>query len=542
MWHTVRYLRANQIVYRLYYRLGYPLILKRAMAPLGLIELRDWKQPWKAPLVGEPAEVAPGVFHLLGEVGTVYSPSDWNSPHYSKLWLYNLHYLDDLNANGADERADWNDALIKRWTAENPPMIGNGWEPYPLSRRLVNLVKWYGRRGSVPDHLLQSLARQAEALLAQIEWHILGNHLFANAKALIFVGAFFSGRAGDRWLRQGLKILDREISEQFLADGGHFERSPMYHAILLWDLCDLINLADRVGLSELVKRRDTWCMVLARGVSWLKAMCHPDGEIAFFNDAAIGVAPDPQMLIDYARSLGCVLPETKNCDFSVVNLKESGYVVVESGRGHKAILDVAEIGPHYQPGHAHADTLSFELSLYGQRVIVNSGTSVYGEGSERQRQRSTAAHNTVEINGQNSSEVWRGFRVARRAHPIGLNIRKTPNEIRVYCAHDGYHWLPGSPQHSRLWRCGTNWLQIVDRIAGTFQKAVSRFYLHPSVEIIPNDVLRLRSGHTLRWKVEGGQVEIVESTWHPRFGSSIPNRCINIQFVNPEVIFELRWE
>ncbi|WP_413889259.1 heparinase II/III family protein [Candidatus Aalborgicola defluviihabitans] len=73
-------------------------------------------------------------------------------------------------------------------------------------------------------------------------------------------------------------------------------------------------------------------------------------------------------------------------------------------------MDVAPVGPAYLPGHAHADTLSFELSVSGQRVVVNGGTSRYGLGPLRLRERETAAHSTVEVAKQSSSEVWGGFR------------------------------------------------------------------------------------------------------------------------------------
>ena len=88
------------------------------------------------------------------------------------------------------------------------------------------------------------------------------------------------------------------------------------------------------------------------------------------------------------------------------------------------LIDVAKIGPDYLPGHAHADTLSFELSLYGKRLLVNSGISRYGTSLIRQFERSTEAHNTVAIDNKNSSEVWSGFRVARRAYPLDLKIEE----------------------------------------------------------------------------------------------------------------------
>ena len=69
---------------------------------------------------------------ISGRARAVRNSRDWNQAGKSKLWLYNLHYLDDLNAAGADERYDQLQSLIYQWSRETP-MAGNGWEPYPLS-------------------------------------------------------------------------------------------------------------------------------------------------------------------------------------------------------------------------------------------------------------------------------------------------------------------------------------------------------------------------------------------------------------------------
>ena len=98
-----------------------------------------------------------------------------------------------MNAVAADSRPELQEWMVRRWTEENPPMSGVGWEPYPLSLRIVNLVKWYGRNGFFSDEDAHSLALQSQALSAQVERHILANHLFANGKALVFAGAFFAG-------------------------------------------------------------------------------------------------------------------------------------------------------------------------------------------------------------------------------------------------------------------------------------------------------------------------------------------------------------
>lgn len=529
LFHTVRYLRWRQVWFRLYYRVR-PLRVPVAggARPRGGLTLDPCH--W-----GEPATGDGRRFDFLGESGEVATAADWNAPRFSKLWLYNLHYLNDLNAVGADQREALNAALVDRWIEENPPCQGNGWEPYPLSLRLVNLVKWFARGGQVPAHRLDSLATQARALERQVEWPILGNHLFANGKALVFVGAYLAGEEGDRWLRRGLAILDREIAEQFLADGGHFERSPMYHDALLWDLCDLIHLAERAGLAALSSRRRDWLAVLERGLHWSATLRHPDGDIAFFNDAAFGIAPSLDDLRAYHRRLADGSVVERAVDGTGTHyFADSGYAALDLGPGHRALLDLAPVGPDYQPGHAHADTLSFELSLFGRRLLVNSGTSRYGVDRERLRQRATAAHNTVEVDGQDSSEVWSGFRVARRARPTVTRFENEGGRIHVSAGHDGYRRLAGDNVHYRDWQARPGELLIQDRVSGAHGQAVARFHLHPDVQAQADGdgfVLRLSTGGPVRVHCRGAdRVTLEPASWHPTFGGSVPNQCIVAAF------------
>src|SRR5690606_24123414 len=113
---------------------------------------------------------------------------------------------------------------------------GTGWEPYPTSRRIVRWIQWArsgaARAGGAPSRaLLDSLATQARWLARRLEWHLLGNHLWSNAKALIHAGCFFAGAEADAWRARGERILEHQLAEQVLGDGGHFELSPMYHAL-----------------------------------------------------------------------------------------------------------------------------------------------------------------------------------------------------------------------------------------------------------------------------------------------------------------------
>ena len=546
LFHTVKYLRFKQVYYRLYYAVFAKL---RAHTIQEICcNTRIWTKVWSSPRPLPSPFISATELHFLGERGHVQCAHDWNAPHRSKLWLYNLHYFDALNANEADTHTNDLQELINRWTQDNPPCEGIGWEPYPLSLRLVNLVKWYSRKAAyVTSSVLASLAQQTQALSKQIEYHILGNHLFANGKALVFSGAYLSGLHADRWLKQGLTILDKEIQEQFLADGGHFELSPMYHATLLWDMCDLVNLAQCSGLVELTQRQTQWQAIIVRGLAWLDTMLHPDQKISFFNDAAFGIAPEYADIAKYALQLGIKTHHQKKDGLSYDWLPHSGYCAVNLGEKSKLLVDMAHIGPNYQPGHAHADTLSFEMSVYGQRLFVNSGTSVYAEGALREYERSTSAHNTLSIHQENSSEVWAAFRVARRAYPKNCVIKWDNDElISIAASHNGYKRLPGRNMHRRAWMVSSQKLLLRDVVTGTFREAKARFYFHPdvSVDIVGDGLVtcRLTNAQEVLIKIEGfNQLKLDDTFWSPQFGVRQPNKCLVIDMKARELLTEITW-
>ena len=465
----------------------------------------------------------PRSFRFLNVDREFASAADWNRPDWPKLWLYNLHYFDDLVADKADARARWHRELIRRWIDENPPGRGNGWEPYPTSLRLVNWIKWILAGNTPVSGMLDSLAIQARHLSLRLEYQFLGNHLFVNAKALVYAGSFFKGPHADKWIQTGLGIVDREVQEQILADGGHIERSPMYHSLILEDMLDLITLsATYPELVLLETRTENWRLASEKMLEWLDAMTHPDQGISFFNDAAFAIAPSPAALREYAMRAGVetnLKPEVRK---RVTALRESGYVRVDVAPW-TVLFDVGSVGPDYVPAHAHADTLSLELSHGNQRFLCNSGTSEYGIGLQRDWERSTAAHNTVEIDGENSSEVWSGFRVARRARPFGLEIGEAGG-LLVRCAHDGYRRLRGRPVHRRAIETGVDEIKIIDRIdGGGVHKIVGRFGLHPAVVIKRIDprkwVLELPEGIVLQMMVSGADsLEVERGTFAPEFG------------------------
>lgn len=471
--------------------------------------------------------LGPGTFRFLNQTRELSFPEGWNDPSAEKLWLYNLHHFEDLVAKGAEARTEWHHDLIRQWVSGNPPFAGNGWDPYPVSLRIGNWIKWALEGNELEQSWLSSLALQAEYLSHRVEWHLLGNHVFENAKALILAGLFFEGGRVDNWLNKGLRILDRQLDEQILADGGHFERSPMYHALVLEGLLDLIQVSEFFGRHR--ERTVGWRKRAAEMIAWLRTMSHPDGGIPFFNDAAFDVSLSPDALFGYAQHLGIAVPDANEGE-GITLLESSGYI--RSARGpFVALLDVAPVGPDYQPGHAHADTLSFELSFAGQRILVNSGTSVYGVGAERLRQRGTAAHNTVVVDGQDSSEVWSGFRVARRARPFDVSVRGVGDTWQVRASHDGYHRLPGRVTHRRTWLLADSQLIIEDELSGRYEAAVVYFHFHPDVCVAldgSDGTVSLDGKMCLAFVIVDGAGELREMSFHPEFGVSVDSQCLKV--------------
>jgi uncharacterized heparinase superfamily protein len=553
-WNTVRYLKPIQIYRRFWFHYHRPSLALK----LPDIKLAEKTGTWHPPIIRTQSLYENDTFVFLNQAHPIHDVSDWNNPALPKLWLYNLHYFDDLNAQDAKARREWHRKLMHRWIIENPPTFGNAWEPYPSSLRIVNWVKWALASNSLDKEVIQSLYLQARWLSSRIEWHLLGNHLLANAKALIFAGVFFSGDEARAWLKSGLQIYQAQIPEQILADGMHFELSPMYHAIILEDILDILNLSqaypnqfeeDFIDLLQVSAQK----MLVAH-----KALIHPDGQISFFNDAAFEIATSDDQLNAYAQSLGIQLAsnlaniERQNTiDLSLSHLTGAGYVRLE-GPNACAFLDVGAIGPDYLPGHAHADSLSFELSVFNQRVIVNGGTSSYSDQDVRAYERSTAAHSTVEIDGQNSSEVWGQFRVAKRAYPQDIVVEKVADQFRVSCSHDGYVRLASSAIHTRVWQMNKNTVSIEDKVhiqkGVTVPKAVARYVFHPAIQIkkISQDQweLLLPNQKLIQLRVVAGKGRIEGSRYAPEFGKTQTTQCLAVKLLGGVTLrsqVEMNW-
>jgi uncharacterized heparinase superfamily protein len=457
---------------------------------------------------------------ILGREGRVAAAGDWQVAFPERLYLYHLHYLDQLRSS-APELMALNAQLLEKWAAENSPGSRPGWEPYPTSRRLVNCIVWAMQGGATPQAILTVLADQARWLRRNIETHLLANHVLANAKALIFAGSFYAGREAQDWMETGRELLTAEVAEQILRDGGHIERSPMYHGLVLLDLLDLLNLGRRYPEAA----NEALAEPIGRMLTWYAAMRHPDGAIPLFNDAALGVAPSYTALAAYADRLG--IPARPAHSESPLLLRDSGYARV-SVSPWTLFADGAELGPDYQPGHAHADTLTFELSHGAYRLFVDTGVSTYERGAIREEERSTTAHNTLTLDGMDSSEVWHAFRVGRRARVREFAGGIDAGKHWVSAAHDGYRHTVYRALHRRTWELDAARVQVTDELSGRGAPQVGlAFHLHPDCAAQmagPGSVrLRVASGAELELQLDGQLDWRLDSyAYAPTFGARQP--------------------
>ena len=517
-WRTARHLRPRQVAYQLLR----PLRRRRHARPVSSAPV--WEPPEIVqPVAARGAVLSPeGVLEVLGARHALTSPRDWTVGAPSKLWAYHANYFDFLRCPETTEDVDALGARVEGWIAAFPPTTPVAWDPYPASRRVVNWVLWSHELGRRPsERMLCSMETHLEDIALHLEYDLGGNHLLANAKALLVGGSFLASPRPRALAARGLSLFTEELRAQVLADGGHHERSPMYQCFVLEDVLDVLNVArasDRTAglLAECAESM----------LGWMADIVHPDGEVPLFNDAALGMAPRPKELVAYAKRLGLSVPSSVDVRRRVGARLDSGIVRGTAGR-LTLLADVGDLGPDHLPAHGHADSLTFELSVMGRRVLVDPGTSSYEDGPVREAERSTRAHNTVEVNGEDSSEMWSVFRVGHRAHTrVERCAVDAEGRIEVSASHDGYLRSAGV-RHRRTWLLDDGLLTVRDRLDGRGQVGVALgFLLHPDCEVEargPEFFVRLRDVGDVCTVLPEARLEwsLEPARYAPRFGVRI---------------------
>lgn len=453
---TIIHLRPIQIVYQIKNRL-----LSRKFKPYKCYEeIKDCKY---LTVINKYPCYADGAFSFLNIKSTF---SSWSEMQYGILWAYNLNYMDWLlqPEMSVEEGSRWIDGFIAALSKNKV-----GLDPYPTALRGVNWIKFIsGYRDQISNARLirwtDSLYAQYKLLERKLEYHLLGNHLLEDAYSLFIASIYFSDK---EFYKKSVNLLYRELNEQILPDGAHYELSPMYHCILLDRLLDCYNFSinnnrfpDQNKITSFLREK------AIRMLGHLQSILFTDGTYPLFNDSAFGIAPIPQELFRYADRVGL--------QWQPLEMKNCGYRRF-SNHNLEVFVDIGNIMASYQPGHTHADTFNYELRVNGKPFIIDTGISTYEKNGRRQYERSTVAHNTVSINRTDSSEVWGGFRIGRRAK-VHL-IEETP--YCIMAEHNGYR----SCLHCRSFKMNNADFVVMDGLSSLIW-AESYIHLAPNVEVL----------------------------------------------------------
>lgn len=476
-----------------------------------------------------------GIEHELGT-----PPREWLPRQASALWAFNLHYhewLADMRAADARKAAQ---ALVGNWLMNFSSYHPVAWHPYPTSLRIVAWLthgKWLleGVDADFKEAFESALWRQLEYLKGNCEWDLGGNHLLKNLKAMIYGGLAFEGQR--EFFEKGMGEFLRQMKVQVLADGGHYERSPLYMAQVLRDVLEVRALLRKEGGSN--KILDDVCARLGTALSTLTMS---DGCLTLFNDSAL-----------MEREYVAKLLRLSGADEPLEILPQSGYARMERGAS-LLVMDAGKVGPDENPGHAHADCLSFELARGPERVFVNGGTYAY-QDRMRNVLRGTPAHTTVAVDGMNSAEIWGGFRVGRRPVNVTLDVKGVEGgEVTAEGSHDGYAWL-GLVHRRKIVMAGDGsrlrgedvieprrkwWRRLVRR------RVVAHFHVHPNVAVrMVNEreaELVLESGAKAKFLIESGRLDVRDSVYAPQFGQLKPTRQLVVMGSVERSSCSLSWQ
>lgn len=469
-YHTIKHLKLRQLIYGMYYR------LRNLFSPFKLDESETPSKTKKLDFEGfveQPESlISERTFKFLNKKHHFKESINWNFKKYGKLWTYHLTYFDFLHQPGLDRSKGLE--LIRDFIRKQES-VKDGVEPYPISLRGVNWIKFLSKYQVQDSDVNKSLFNQYQLLSRRIEYHLMGNHLLENGVSLLFGAFYFENQ---ELFKKSNEILSEELEEQILADGAHFERSPMYHLILLHRLLDSFNLVSN-NKDNGSYDADLELLLLNKiklMLDWLQEIRFNSGQLPACNDSTHSLPVSTDDLLKYANRLGF------NTSFSIKNnhrsTGESGYRMVKQSN-YELYMDFGKPGPDYIPGHAHCDIFSFILHVNKLPFIVDPGVSTYEESETRMKERSTRSHNTVMFDEMEQSDVWKAFRVGRRAQ---VEITDE-NEQLLSGYHDGFK--EKKIIHKRTFRWNDDQILIKDIMEGAKNKDSRAFlHFHPNRNVV----------------------------------------------------------
>jgi hypothetical protein len=343
------------------------------------------------------------------------------------------------------------------WQTHNPYPVGINWASSleVAFRSLSWLWVWHLLQGcpampqSFPLDLHRALIQSARHIDRYLSTYFAPNtHLLGEAVALFFIGTLApNSRAAQRWQKLGWRIVLQEAQRQVLPDGMHFEQSTYYHVYALDFFLHARILAARNNVpipafldETILKMMEALCVLGSSGS--LPQFGDDDGGrvfdprrnrrshmldplspgAAFFKRPdfkAASCGPTEEMLWLAGAGAAKEFESLSEINASAVSscLESSGiYVMSATDVVQQLVIDAGRQGPGWA-GHGHADALSVQLSIDGKEILTDPGTFTYVDAIDgRAYFRSTACHNTVQVDGVSQAESAGPFKWTNPAH------------------------------------------------------------------------------------------------------------------------------
>jgi len=500
----------------------------------------DWHRDHRAG-VAAPKKYAPSIdyrdFRETGDCKQVWEPNR----HHQFVVLARAY-----QATGERRYAQ---ALIEQWDhwiAANPFGIGMNWRsPLELGLRLIN---WVWAFDLVRDARVMSEAFHGR-LMNSVYRHVwdvarkfsrassANNHLIGEAAGVYIATSYWRGlRHAETYRSESREILLREIRRQTCKDGGNREQALGYHLFVLQFFL-VSGLVARWTGDEFP--RPYW-ETLEKMFEFIGALSEGGENLPLFGDCDDGYVLDLGCEHHDFRawlSVGAVLlgrPDMKRWsrkfseparwllgrqgrrlydgiaapddDGTIASraFPETGYYLLQSGHHGSSdrisvLFDCGPLGMGSLAGHGHADALSFTLRAFGADVLVDPGTYDYFTFPKwRDYFRSTRAHNTVRIDGQDQSQMHGPFLWGRRANARCIEWTPTETGGTVVGEHDGYARLADPVTHRRTLELDDRTLTITDEIRSRGRHELEiRFHLGEQCEVEPlgENRFRIDTGH-----------------------------------------------
>lgn len=457
-------------------------------------------------------------------------PIDWQLKLYAfqpLAWFYSGF---DENADNISELSAIFDGWIQDWIESSqigrPRYLRRTWTPWAVSLRILHFSRYLAREkrddnGGFERSLRQEIYKNVLFLCNHIERDIGGNHLIENGAALVVAGVLFGNRS---WVDTGNAILVETGTRQYLNDGCHSERSPMYHILTLTrylTVCHLLELSNQSVPDELRT-------VTKEATAFLQYLRPPDGRMPLLNDAVYDQALRLDECLRYADKIGIGndggTKEQTVLSRDTQKKQSSGYHWLRNDAGGM-LVDGGHVGPPHLPGHSHSDTLNILLWLDNQAVVTDTGTFGYTNDSYRQYARGVKGHNTVQVGDKEPIALDGKYLMGPRPEP---STRVETGSVSLF--EGRYKALPYGEKsyvHHRSVYTGDEWWTVWDTVSDHGDSSVrGRLHLHPDIDpsLESTDRVRLEigSGDSVAFLHPLGNTRFsVTSGWYfPKFGAA----------------------